>query len=139
MTRNSLGFLLVGCVIFLMTAPLVAHHSFDAEFDRTKPIKFEGKIAKVDWMNPHIYVHVDVTGSDGKVTRWACIGGAPNALFRQGLRKEAIIVGETVKVDGYLAKKSDLHYVNGSVTYLDGRSIFRAATGGGAPGNPTNQ
>src|SRR5262249_60035843 len=105
----------------------------DAEDERKNPMKFTGTIAKVDWMNPHVYVYVDTKNADGKVIRYSIEGGAPNALFRQGVRKEAIKIGDTVTVDGFLSKKEGVNYVNGSVKTQDGKSIFSAPTGGGAP------
>src|SRR5215813_233307 len=134
MTRKSLSVLVVGSLLFFVTAPLFAHHSFDAEYDRTKPIKFEGKISKVDWMNPHIYIYVDAKDANGKTVTWAVEGSPPNDLYRRGIKKESILIGTPVSVKGYMAKKPGALFVNGSLTTEDGRSVFQGATGGGAPG-----
>ena len=134
MTRKLLGGLVAGLFLFLMTAPLFAHHSFDAEYDRNKPISFKGTISKVDWMNPHIYVYVDSKDASGKVITYAVEGGPPNALFRQGWRKESVKIGTPVSVQGYLAKKPGVNFVNGSLVMDDGRRVFNGPTGGGAPG-----
>ena len=134
MTRKLLGVLIVGSFLFFVAAPLFAHHSFDAEYDRTKPISFKGTISKVDWMNPHIYIYVDTKDASGKAVTYAVEGGPPNSLFRQGWRKESVSIGTPVSVTGYLAKKPGALFVNGSLTMADGRSVFRGATGGGAPG-----
>ena len=133
MTRNLFSVLIAVLFLISTTAPLFAHHSFDSEYDRNKPISFTGTIAKVDWMNPHIYIYVDVKSEGGKTTRYSIEGGAPNALYRQGLRKEMIKIGEVVSVKGYLAKKEGANNVNGQMTTQDGRNILRAPNGAGAP------
>jgi hypothetical protein len=135
MTRKLLGVLALGSLLFLATAPLFAHHSFDAEYDRNKPIEFSGTITKVDWMNPHTYVYVETKDEKGKALTYAVEGGPPNALYRQGWRKENVQIGAPVNVKGYLAKKAGALFVNGSITMkADGKALFRGPTGGGAPG-----
>src|SRR5262245_37908088 len=90
MRRSVFGFLNM-CFVFLSAvAPALAHHSFAAEYDRTKPIKFTGTVTKVEWMNPHIYYYVDVKDETGKITSYAVEGGTPNSLRRQGLGKGLI-------------------------------------------------
>ena len=86
------------------TATLVAHHSFAAQYDRSKPITLAGTVIKIEWQNPHIYFYVDVKGPDGLVENWAVEGGAPSTLYRAGWRKDSLQVGNRVTVEGWLAK-----------------------------------
>ena len=111
--------------LLMAVMPAIAHHSFAAEYDRTKPIKFTGKITKVEWMNPHIYFYIDVKDdASGKVTNWACEGGAPNGLYRQGWRKDSLKVGDTVSIDGWRAKDGSNLMNAGSVVLGDGKKLF---------------
>src|SRR5262245_2648024 len=81
-----------------------AHHAFAAEFDATKPVKLKGKVTKVEWTNPHMWLHIDVKDETGKVVSWAIEGGAPNALLRRGLRRDSLPAGIEVTVEGFQAK-----------------------------------
>ena len=117
----------------MATAPLMAHHSFSAEFDFQKPIVLVGTLTKMEWINPHGWIYVDVKGADGAVTNWAVETGAPNAMLRRGLRKTDFPMGQEVKVSGYLAKNGR-HVANGrTVTFPDGRDFFMGSSGNGAP------
>jgi Family of unknown function (DUF6152) len=135
MRRESL---IVGglCVALLVGAlPLIAHHSFAAEYDSNKPIKFSGKVTKVEWLNPHIYVYVDAKDESGKNVNYAVEGGAPNGLFRQGWRKDTLKIGDPISVEGFLAKDGS-NTVNARAWVLpDGRKLF-GANNEGAPANP---
>src|SRR5262245_17786691 len=102
MRTSLVGFLIAG--MLLVAVPLLAHHSIAAEFDTSKPISFTGTVKKVDWMNPHIYTHVEVKQPDGKVIEYRVEGGPPNALYRSGWKPDALKPGETVKVTGIRAK-----------------------------------
>jgi hypothetical protein len=107
MARKLLS-LVIGVGVLVSAAPIVAHHSVSAEFDTTKTITFTGKVKEVNWGNPHIYTSVETTDPDsGKPTVFRVEGGAPNALFRQGWRKETLKIGETVKVTGNRAKNPE--------------------------------
>ena len=108
------------------SASLLAHHSFAAEYDDTKPIKVMGTVTKVEWQNPHIWFYLDVKGEDGKVTNYAFSGGAPGQLMRRGIMKSAIQVGSTVTVDGFKAKDGSNNAFGSKVTYPDGRMVFTA-------------
>jgi hypothetical protein len=108
------------------TPALLAHHSFAAEYDDTKPIKVQGTVTKVEWQNPHIWYYVDVKGDDGKVTNWAFSGGAPGQLMRRGIFKTSIQVGATITVDGFRAKDGTNNAFGSKVTYPDGRMVFTA-------------
>ena len=111
----------------LCTASLHAHHAFAAEFDRDKPVTLVGKVTKIEWVNPHTWIHMDVTGKDGKVVTWRIEGGAPNALMRRGWNRNSIKVGEQITVDGFLAKDGSPTANGSQVKTGDGR-IFGAAS-----------
>jgi hypothetical protein len=114
--------------LFLAAAPVLAHHSFDAEFDRSKPVKVTGVIKKVEWQNPHIWFYVE--GKDensGKTAVWGFSAGAPGTLTRRGIKRDVLKIGDTVKVDGFLAKDGSPNASGGQVTFADGRAVFTAA------------
>jgi len=120
---------LVGVGLLVASLTAVAHHSVAAEFDTTKKVTFTGTVKKVDWMNPHIYTHVEVKGADGKVIVYKVEGGAPNALFRQGIRPEQLPAGTIVTCTNCSRSKSpDSMNVNGTLTLADGK---RALAGPG--------
>jgi hypothetical protein len=104
----------------------MAHHSFSAEYDDTKPIRVSGTVTKVEWQNPHVWFYVDVKGDDGKVVNYAFSGGAPGQLMRRGVMKSAIQIGATVTVDGFKAKDGSPNAFGARVTYADGRMVFTA-------------
>jgi hypothetical protein len=133
--RTKLAILL-GVVGLLMAAvPMWAHHAFAAEFDAQKPVKLKGTVAKVEFINPHSWIHMDVKDSDGKVTRWMVEGGSPNALFRRGVTKDALPQGTEISVDGYQAKDGSNRANGRDITFADGRKLF---VGGSNPDEQPN-
>ena len=118
--------------------PVWAHHAFAAEFDAKKPIKLEGKVTKMEWINPHAWIHIDVKNQDGTVTNWMIEGGTPNTLLRRGFTKDSLAVGTDVIVDGYQAKDGSNRANGRDITFADGRKLFlgSAGAGEGAPDSP---
>ena len=131
--RTKIAVALVAVAVALAAMPLRAHHAFSAEFDANKPVSFKGKISKMEWTNPHVWLHLDVTGSDGKVETWAFEAGTPNVLFRRGFTKQSLAVGTEVMVDGYRSKDGSRRANGRDLTFADGRKMFLGSTGTGAP------
>ena len=120
--------------LFMASMPAAAHHAFGAEFDASRPILLKGKIVKVEWVNPHTWIHVEITKEDGSKEVWMVEGGSPNSLLRRGATKNSFPVGTDVVVDGYQARDhSELRANARNVTFTDGRKLFLGSTGTGAP------
>ena len=119
----------------MAVAPLWGHHAFTAEFDGNKPIKLHGTVTKMEWINPHAWIHVDVKDADGKVTNWMVECGSPNTLLRRGMTKNSILVGTEINVDGYLAKDGTNRANGRDVTFPDGKKLFLGSSNTGAPGD----
>ena len=116
-------------------ATLAAHHSFAAEFDGSKPVTLKGTVTKMEWTNPHAWLHVDVKGPDGKVVEWMIEGGAPNALLRRGWNRESVARGTAIVIQGFRARDGSNRASGGDVTLPDGKKLFIGSTGTGAPGD----
>ena len=130
--RLSVAALGVGLVV-LSVAPMRAHHAFSSEFDANRPVKLTGTVTKMEWVNPHSWIHIDVKKPDGTVENWAIEGGTPNTLLRRGLRKSDLPAGTVIKVDGYQAKDRGLRANGNNLTLSDGRQMFLGSSGTGAP------
>ena len=115
-------------------APVMAHHSFAAEFDAKKPVKMTGTVVKMEWINPHSWIHIDVKDpATGKVERWMVEGGAPNALLRRGWNKNSLTEGTEILVEGFQAKDGALRANGRDITFPDGKKLFVGSSGIGAP------
>jgi hypothetical protein len=123
MQRTS-GIVAVLLGLFAVLWPVRAHHSFAAQYDRTKPITLTGSVTKMEWMNPHIYFYLDVKDSSGALVNWAIEGGAPNQLYRAGWRKDSLKVDDIVTVEGFLARDGSKLANMSSVTMPDGRRVL---------------
>lgn len=110
-----------------------AHHAFSAEFDAKRPVQLKGTVAKMEWINPHAWIHVDVEVEGGKVERWMVEGGTPNTLFRRGFTKKSLLPGTVILVDGYQAKDGTMKANGRNLTFEDGRRLFMGSSGTGAP------
>jgi len=114
-------------------AAVQAHHAFSAEFDANKPVKFEGTVTKVEWINPHTWIHIDVKQPGGTVERWMIEGGNPHNLFRRGFSKDILKAGMVIVVDGYQSKDGSRRANGRDLTLPDGRTLFLGSSGTGAP------
>ena len=113
--------------------PLRAHHAFASEFDATQPINLRGTVTKVEWINPHTWIHIDVKDSSGKTVEWMIEGGTPNTLLRRGVDKNSLPAGTEIIVDGYRAKNGTNRANGRDLTLPNGRKLFLGSSGTGAP------
>jgi hypothetical protein len=125
--------LLTALAAVVCLAPIWGHHSFAAEYDASKPITLKGTFTKMDWVNPHSWVYLDVKNADGAVENWACETAPPNGLYRRGWRKTSIKEGEAITVEGFLAKDGSHTLTARSVTTADGKRMFAGSADDGAP------
>ena len=140
--RTKLLMLFAGAVMVAATVPVVGHHAFGAEFDPDAPIRLQGKVVKVEWVNPHTWIHIEVVKPDGAKEVWMVEGGTPNTLLRRGLSRDMLmkknadgsVWAAELVVDGYQTKDHSLKRANGrDVTVTDGRKMFMGSSGTGAP------
>ena len=128
--------MVVGVGVLLAVPPLVAHHSFSAEFDADKQVTLIGTITKMEWVNPHSWLHIDVEEPDGTVVNWSIEFGLPQSLYRRGWRQSDLPFGAEVTVEAYLAKDGTPTANASNVTLADGRRLFAGTSGSGAPYEP---
>jgi hypothetical protein len=114
-------------------ASLSAHHAFAAEFDANKPLTMKGTVTKMEWLNPHVWLHMDVKMENGTVENWAFEAGTPNVLFRRGFTRKSLLPGTVVVIDGYRAKDGSRRANGRDITFEDGKKLFMGSSGTGAP------
>jgi hypothetical protein len=125
--------LLAICLTFSAAAPLAAHHAFAAEFDANKPVRLQGTVTRMEWINPHAWIHIEVKKPDGSVEKWMIEGGTPNTLLRRGFTKNSLQMGTVIVVDGYQAKDGSSKANGRDLTLPDGKKLFLGSSGTGAP------
>ena len=131
--KNMFAVVITGAALLLAAVPALAHHAFAAEFDAKKPLQLKGTVTKMEWINPHAWIHIDVKKPDGTVESWMIEGGTPNTLLRRGFTKNSLLPGTEIAVDGYQAKDGS-HRANGrDLTLPDGKKLFMGSSGTGAP------
>jgi Family of unknown function (DUF6152) len=121
--------------LLLASIPALAHHSFAAEYDSAKPVKLEGTVTKVEWLNPHMWLYLDAKDDSGKTVAWQCEGGAPNALKRQGWTRNSLNPGDKIKIEGFRAKDGSNTCSSRSVVTSDGKRLFSGSNDDGGPGS----
>jgi hypothetical protein len=131
--RAKMTVVVLGVGLLLAAVPVMAHHSFAAEYDASKAVKMTGTVTQMEWINPHAWIHIDVKKPDGKVESWMVEAGAPNGLLRRGFNKLSLLPGTVIPVEGYPAKDGANRANGRDITYQDGRKLFVGSSGTGAP------
>ena len=132
--QTKLSFVMLTAALALAALPAWTHHSFVAEFDRTKAVKIKGKVVKMEWVNPHAWIHVAVPNPDGTTTTWMIEGNTPNGLIRRGFTKESLQKGTELTVTGYQARSGENKANGSSITFNDGKKLFLGSSSGDEPG-----
>ena len=123
----------VGVGLLIASGPLLAHHAFSAEFNANAPVTLKGAIVKIEWINPHTWIHIEVKKPDGKVETWMVEGGTPNTLQRRGISRDSVQIGTVIVVEGFQAKDGRMRANGRNLTFPDGRTLFMGSSGTGAP------
>jgi hypothetical protein len=131
--RKHWSILVAAGLVGLTVRPVLAHHAFAAEFDAKAPVKLRGTVVKMEWINPHSWITMDVKGPDGKVETWMVEGGAPSALLRRGFTKDSLPPGTQIVVEGFRAKTGKNKANGRDILFPDGRKLFVGSSGTGAP------
>ena len=131
--KLAIGIAGIGLCLGGTAVSVTAHHAFSAEFDANKPVEVTGTVTKMEWTNPHVWMHLDVKKPDGTVEAWAFEAGTPNVLFRRGFTRESLAVGTQLKIDGYQSKDGTRRANGRDLTFADGRKLFLGSSGTGAP------
>jgi hypothetical protein len=131
--KTKIALVVAGSALTLSAIPAWAHHAFAAEFDAKKPLHFEGTVTKVELINPHAWIHVDVKNADGTVTNWMVEAGSPNVLLRRGFTKQSVAPGTAVIIDGYQSKDGSSRMNGRDITLPGGQKLFLGSQGTGAP------
>ena len=130
--RRNLAIAIAVVGLLASAAPVWAHHAFAAEFDANKPMKLHGTVTRMEWINPHAWIHIDVKNPDGTVTNWMVEGGSPNTLLRNGFTKTSLPAGTEIVVDGYQSKDESNKMNGRDITFPDGRKLFVGSAGQGS-------
>lgn len=133
MFRIGVATLSLAGLVLAAYVPAIAHHAFSAEFDPNRPVVLRGPVVRVEWVNPHTWIHLEVTNEDGSKTIWMVEGGTPNTLLRRGLSRGSIPIGAMIIVDGYQSKDRSARANGRDITFADGRKFFMGSSGTGAP------
>jgi len=131
--RLLLALVATGSLVVATPVPAIAHHAFAAEFDGSKPVTLKGKVTRMEWINPHAWLYLDVSMPNGKVVNWGVEGGAPNALLRRGWNRNSVLPGTEITVEGFRAKDGSNRANGRQVILPDGKKLFIGSSGTGAP------
>src|SRR6478735_11890478 len=112
---------------------LLAHHAFSAEFDAKSPVTLKGPVVKIEWINPHTWIHMESKAANGATEVWMVEGGTPNTLQRNGVTRDSLKIGTVIVVSGYRAKDGRMRANGRDITLPDGRTLFMGSSGTGAP------
>ena len=130
---NRLWIAVTVAAVLAAAGPVLAHHAFSAEFDANAPVTLRGPITRIEWINPHAWIHMEVTTAAGKPEIWMVEGGTPNTLQRNGITRDSVKIGTVIVVEGYKAKDGRLRANGRDITFPDGRTLFMGSSGTGAP------